>query len=452
MKNRFAQELIDMFLARSIWIAAILSVCLAVALPFTISWYHAHQYEVESAELLTSFIKRELASKYPEDLLRDRVKHTEIANKINVFMEFGNLVEFKIWEDSSTLLYAFRDTTHIGTRFPENRRLQETLRSGETTVEIEVSRDSENQMLRPYGRLVEMYAPIVIDGKVVGAVEVYRVAPKFKLLTSHIIMVVSAAVVSFALLYILLYGQFKRAANELITYDEKLNNSYRSLGLTYFNTIRSLIKALELRDMETEGHSERVVALAVFLAEKLRMPTTELDKLVIGAYLHDIGKIGIPDDILLKPASLTPAEREIIKTHVKNGTNIIHDIAFLEPAREVILYHHERWDGHGYQQGLAGDEIPLSARIFALIDVFDALISDRPYRQALSFAQAREIIAEERGKHFDPYITDIFLAIDEAEFHDIQNRFIAHGIRTIVTTTVDHMLDVYRRSPLTRPG
>ena len=446
MKIRFAQELVGTFFTRSIWIAAILSLCLAVALPFTIYWYHAHQYEIESAELLNNFIKRELVSQHPENLFRDRAKREEISYKINVFMEFGNLVEFKIWEDDSTLLYAFREKTQIGTPFPDNKRLRETIHSGKTTVEMEDTRDSENLNLRPYGRLVEMYAPVVVDGRAVGAVEVYRIAPKFKLLTSHIIMVVSMAVISFALLYILLFGQFRQAANELILNDEKLKNAYTSLGFTYFDTIRSLIKALELRDMETEGHSERVVALAVFLAEKLRLPTADLDKLVLGAYLHDIGKIGIPDNILLKPALLDAAERQVIMTHVRNGADIIHDINFLEPAREVILYHHERWDGSGYLNGLVGEAIPVTARIFAVVDVFDALISDRPYRKALPFAQARAIIEEERGKHFDPTIIDIFLAIDENEFHEIQNRFLAHGIDQIVTTTVEHLLDANARA------
>jgi HD-GYP domain-containing protein (c-di-GMP phosphodiesterase class II) len=441
MSNPLAVSLISTFFKRSLWIVGILTVLLAIAVPVTIYRYHVEQYEAESANLLTNFIRTELASQDPEVVLADPVRGRKVIERINIFMGFGQLVEFKIWQDDATLLYAFADRAQVGRRFPENRRLAETIRRGETTVEIESTRDSENLTLRPFGRLVEMYAPMRVGGRVVGAVEVYRKSPEFRFLTSHIILVVAIAVVILALLYVLLYGQFRRAATELVRNDQQLEEAFRSLGLTYFETIRSLIKALELRDMETEGHSERVVALSVHLGEKLGLSAEELDKLVLGSYLHDIGKIGVPDQVLLKPGELSTAEREVINTHVEKGLGIIGDIAFLQPAREVVHYHHERWDGSGYLQGVSGPAIPITARIFAVVDVFDAMVNDRPYRQALPFAEARRILREERGKQFDPAIVDLFLTASEEELAAILQNFQERGIAPILNDTVSHLLD-----------
>jgi HD-GYP domain-containing protein (c-di-GMP phosphodiesterase class II) len=435
-------NLIAIFLKRSLWITAILCIILSAAVPLVIYRYHLHQYELESEELLDSFIRREMQFD-PADLLENPQHLETTVKRIGVFMEFGNLVEFKIWTDDARVAYAYQDKGQIGKTFRDNKRLNETLRTGKTTVEIESTRDNENLNLRRFGTLVEMYAPIRVGGKVEGAIEVYRMAPKFRLLKTHIALVVSIAVILFLLLHLLLSGQFKQAAAELIRYDRRLGEAYKSLGLSYFDTIRSLIKALELRDMETEGHSERVVAISLFIGEKLGMTRFELDKLVLGSYLHDIGKIGVPDAVLLKPGKLDPQERAVIETHVAKGIEIIGDIAFLEPATEVVLYHHEQWDGSGYQRGIKGEEIPVTARIFAVVDVFDALTSDRPYRKALSLAEAKGILREERGGHFDPTIVDIFMEISDEQFDGFKTEIRERGIHRTVNAAVEHLLQLH---------
>ena len=199
-------------------------------------------------------------------------------------------------------------------------------------------------------------------------------------------------------------------------------------------SIRAWAHLAETRDNETGNHIQRtqgyVRLLATRLAQQPRFAAiidpSYIELLTRSAPLHDIGKVGIPDAILLKPGKLTPDEWTIMKTHTLLGSEAItlaeRDIdaaaEFLTPAKEIVRWHHERWDGSGYPDGLAGDAIPLSARIMALADVFDALISRRVYKDAIPFASVRKIIAEERGRQFDPDITDVFLA-NYAQFEAI---------------------------------
>jgi putative two-component system response regulator len=200
----------------------------------------------------------------------------------------------------------------------------------------------------------------------------------------------------------------------------------RENELTQAVSMRALAHLAETRDNETGFHIQRTQSYVQLLASRLsnhtRFASTLTSKfietLTRSAPLHDIGKVGIPDHILLKPGKLSPDEREIMKTHTLLGCEAITlaerdidaSLEFLTQAKEIVRWHHERWDGNGYPDGLAGDAIPLSARLMALADVFDALISKRAYKEAIPFDEVRKIIAEERGRQFDPDITDTFLA------------------------------------------
>lgn len=177
-------------------------------------------------------------------------------------------------------------------------------------------------------------------------------------------------------------------------------------------TLAALAGSLELRERYTAGHSRRVRDYALLVADEmgLRDPAF-LASLAQGALLHDVGKIGIPDDILLKPAPLELEERAVMRRHPEMGASLIGDIASLRPARELILAHHERYDGAGYPRGLAGAAIPLAARIFTVADAFDALTTDRPYHGALSWEEAASKVADGRGSQFDPDAADAFLRI-----------------------------------------
>ena len=167
-------------------------------------------------------------------------------------------------------------------------------------------------------------------------------------------------------------------------------------------------RAIAERDSDTNSHNYRVTIYAIRFAEILELPNEQIRKLIAGAFLHDVGKIGIRDNILLKPASLTDEEFTIMRTHVLLGVDIISRSNWLAGARDVVEFHHEKFDGSGYMQGLRGNDIPLNARIFAIIDVFDALTSKRPYKEPFEFAQSLNLMEQESGTHFDPELLQIF--------------------------------------------
>jgi HD-GYP domain-containing protein (c-di-GMP phosphodiesterase class II) len=194
-----------------------------------------------------------------------------------------------------------------------------------------------------------------------------------------------------------------------------LRRSSEGLLSTYNAMIEGLSRALELRDIETQGHTRRVSVLMMRFGEHMRIPVSQWDAIKYGALLHDIGKLGIPDAILLKPGSLTQRERKVMQQHAVYGYNILAPITTLRPTLDITLYHHERWNGSGYPYGLAGDQIPLVARLFAVADVFDALTSDRPYRSAWTNRQAIEYLREHAGELFDPQVVRLFLEIVEQQ-------------------------------------
>jgi HD-GYP domain-containing protein (c-di-GMP phosphodiesterase class II) len=188
-----------------------------------------------------------------------------------------------------------------------------------------------------------------------------------------------------------------------------------NLLLAYETTLEGWAKALEMRDAETHGHTRRVLDLTLRLAQALSVPAEELTHIRRGVLLHDIGKLAIPDEILRKPGPLTPQEWEIMRRHPQLAAEMLSEIEFLKPALAIPLYHHEKWDGTGYPFGLKGEQIPLPARIFAVVDVWDALTNDRPYHQALSQEEALAYIRSQAGTHFDPRIVEVFLTLIEAE-------------------------------------
>ena len=190
-----------------------------------------------------------------------------------------------------------------------------------------------------------------------------------------------------------------------------LNHSQNKLIQSYDETLEGWANALELRDEETVGHSKRVTSLTVKLAQAMGINDEALVNIRRGALLHDIGKMGTPDAILHKIGPLDEKEWEIIKNHAKDGYDLLKKIDFLGPALEIPLYHHEKWDGTGYPDGLVGEEIPISARIFAIVDVFDAMSNDRVYRSAIPIEETIEYLDEQSGSHFDPEVVKAFIHV-----------------------------------------
>jgi PAS domain S-box-containing protein len=254
------------------------------------------------------------------------------------------------------------------------------------------------QLLAGENFLVHHAAPLIAKGQVKGVLEIFH----------------RAALVpdpEWADFLETLAGQTAIAVDNLQLF-ESLQRSNLELGLAYDATIEGWSRALDLRDKETEGHTRRVTEMTLRLARAMSVGEEELVHLRRGALLHDIGKMGIPDGILLKPGPLTDAEWTIMRKHPEYAYEMLYPIAYLRRALDIPYCHHEKWDGTGYPRGLQSEAIPLAARIFATVDVWDALLSDRPYRAAWGEEKVRDHIRSLAGAYFDPKVVEAFLALE----------------------------------------
>jgi putative nucleotidyltransferase with HDIG domain len=247
--------------------------------------------------------------------------------------------------------------------------------------------------------------------------------------------------------------QVRRALERIEGLNEELREAYDS-------TLSALMIALDYRDNETQGHSLRVVEFADRLARELTLPEEQRLAIRRGAMLHDVGKIGVPDAILRKPGGLDGWERHVMEMHPRLGYEMLHDITFLAAAAEIVLTHHERWDGSGYPRRLRAEQIPIGSRIFAVADALDAMTSDRPYRRSRSFDSAREELVRHAGAQFDPLVVEAFLRIEPEEWQRITERVqqaIGSGTRArrmevlLKEIAVAFRVDEDAAGPLTQP-
>jgi len=200
----------------------------------------------------------------------------------------------------------------------------------------------------------------------------------------------------------------------------QLTGAIAQLEQSYDDTLEALGSALDLKDAETEGHCQRVTAFTISIAKSMPVPRAYLSVLARAAFLHDIGKMAIPDNILRKAGPLNDQEKQIMRKHCQIGYDMLIRIPFLRDAAEIVLAHQEFFDGTGYPRGLKGEQIPLGARIFTIADSLDAMISDRPYRKALPMSHAREEIKRCAGTQFDPKVVQVFLSIAEQHWIDLR--------------------------------
>lgn len=308
----------------------------------------------------------------------------------------------------NTLEYA----AGLGFRSPAVERLP--VRLGEShagraalerrTVYIPSLAEEAEEFVRPAWLAEEGFvafhaAPLLAKGQVRGVLEVFHRAPFDPDPEWLNFLETLAGQAAIAVDNASLFEGLQRANTELI--------------MAYDATIEGWSRAMDLRDKETEGHTQRVTEMTERLARAIGISEAELVHIRRGALLHDMGKMGVPDSILLKPGKLTDDEWEIMRKHPAYAYEMLSPIAYLRPALDIPYCHHEKWDGTGYPRGLRGEMIPLSARIFAVADVWDALRSDRPYRPAWPEEKVREHIREQGGKHFDPKIVEVFLGMTE---------------------------------------
>lgn len=270
-------------------------------------------------------------------------------------------------------------------------------------IEADLGSDSGTHRLAPEGFVSYFGVPLISKGEVRGVLEVFRRSK-------------SSVDKDWVDFLEMLGGQTAIAIDNAALFTD-LQRVNSNLLRAYDTTLQGWARALDLRDKETEGHSRRVTDYSVDLARRMGLPPEEVVNVRRGAWLHDIGKMGVPDGILLKPGKLTDEEWVIMKKHPQFAYDLLYPIEFLRPALDIPFAHHEKWDGSGYPRGLAGEQIPQAARIFAIIDVFDALTSDRPYRAAWSYQKAIDYIQEQAGTHFDPAVVEAFNQWAREKFH-----------------------------------
>jgi putative nucleotidyltransferase with HDIG domain len=329
-----------------------------------------------------------------------------------------------VWRPDGTLVWTNRAQQRIGHRFPSAVAgdLGETIASKRAHASINKLGDDEDAAERALGlaHVFEIYAPIMsADGThALGAYEIYAKperAETFISSSKRVIWITVTAV--FAVLYAALAllvrhasSTMQRQAITLRARSRELMDSYRRLEESSLEAIESLNATVDAKDPYTAGHSARVQRIALAVATELDLAPQRLDAVRFGGLFHDIGKIAVPDSILTKPGKLDDEEFAVIRCHPADGAEILSHFSRLREAVPLIRHHHERWDGDGYPDRLAGDAIPLEAFVVGLADAWDAMTTDRPYRPAMSIEEATAEVRRCRGTQFSPVVVDAFFA------------------------------------------
>jgi putative nucleotidyltransferase with HDIG domain len=333
--------------------------------------------------------------------------------------ERPDIVSVKVWRRDGVLAWTSLAPERIGRRFPLGEDLRGVLATGEAEANLEDLADAEDQAEAKLAgeNVLEVYAPLIAgDGEVIGAYEVYADASPLEASIANRKREIWIAIGGvFLLLWVLLLvlarsasSTLRRQTTVLRERSIALSESYRRLEESSLEAIESLNATVEAKDPYTAGHSLRVERIALSIGQELGLSVKDLDALRFGALFHDIGKIAIPDILLTKPGRLTEDEYELMKRHSAEGARIVAKFGRLRDSVAIIRHHHERWDGRGYPEGLAGDDIPVAAAIAGLADAWDAMTIERPYQRALSPGEALEEVRACRGAQFVPAIVDAF--------------------------------------------
>jgi HD-GYP domain-containing protein (c-di-GMP phosphodiesterase class II) len=331
-----------------------------------------------------------------------------------------DILSIKVWKHDGTLAWTNLAPERIGKKFEVENELLEVFETGETEAELSrLETEGENAVEARLIRndVFEVYAPMrASSGRVVGAYEIYSDPTNLRAAVSEGRRTVWIAVGAvFLLLYLTLVLLVRGASRLLRAQSERLRartqqlaDSYRQLETTALETIETLNATVEARDAYTGGHSQRVRRFALAIGAELGFGEEQLASLGHAALLHDVGKVAVPDAILTKPGRLTEEEFDAIKRHPGEGARIVGRLRRLQSLVPAVRYHHERWDGGGYPDGLSADDIPLDASIIGLADAWDAMTSDRPYRGALEAVDAFREVVDGRGTQFSPPVVDAF--------------------------------------------
>lgn len=349
-----------------------------------------------------------------------------------------DVVSVKVWRADGVLAWTTLQADRIGRRFPPDEFLSKTLETNNAVASVVSPNSGGNgedaaEARLGFSRLVQVYAPLenAAHTRAIGAYEIYaNSAALQRIIGSRVRMIWMGVGAVFIVLWLLLAILVRGASRtlrlrtaQLRDRSARLLESYKLLEQSALEAIESLNATVEARDPYTAGHSQRVQRIALAIGEALDLPRGRLEALGLAGLFHDIGKLRVPDAVLMKPGPLTPEEFDLIKRHPDDGANIVGHLRRLRDVLPFIRHHHERWDGLGYPAGLAEDEIPLEAAIVGLADAWDAMTTERPYSRARSTDEAAEEILRGRGTQFAPTVVDAFLAAGRG---DLSSR---HGER-----------------------
>ena len=426
----------------SVALAAVLALtagAIALATGFLIGRY----VEDQTVEQTRSAVEKHFGTVFAEDVFTRPLSKSEgdfLQMVVRFHFEIYDIVATRFYGQDGTIVFSYAPE-EIGQR-PKDQRVWATL--GGTSSAWRGPLDEELRMAAPapgYGgtatsggehdhaamaatqpplatqlplpmQALESWIPVQFPDGVRGAVVIWRdMAPIDAAIRSMQAMTSAIVALGALLLWFVLRGVYVRSSQEIRRRSRELAAALTETEKSYDATLGALSNALDVRDSETEGHARRVVQYLELVAEELGVPASERAVLLRGALLHDVGKIGVPDEVLRKRGPLSTAEWSTMRRHPSYGARIVGGIPYLDAVARIIRHHHERWDGQGYPDGLRGEEIPLGARMFAVADAFDAMTSDRPYRKALDPMSARAEIVLSSGTQFDPRVVDAFMRL-----------------------------------------
>lgn len=334
--------------------------------------------------------------------------------RINTFVHFHyalfNITDATFFTPDGKISYAYDQKRIAGSA---NQLEQQQLQQLETTQNLVTAKDQKLELWLRVARSPK-------DKTLIGFIHVVRdMRPEWAEVRNIEQGVAGVGTIAALGLFFVLRGVFVNSTTEIAGKNSKLQILTSDLEASYNNLLQAMSNAMDSRDHETADHTHRVTQYALRLGREMRLSKEELVNLERGALLHDIGKMGVPDAVLLKPGRLDSEELKQMQAHVDYGDSMLREIPFLKEARNVVRCHHERFDGNGYPAKLVGENIPMIARIFSVCDTYDAITSKRPYKKAFTDAEARDIILKESGLQFDPVVVEAFKRISVQEWQGI---------------------------------
>ncbi len=371
-----------------------------------------HKAIKESADIVQQNVVKHME---PADLAQPKIgqEYNKFSEEIEHLSLGPNIFKLKFWNLDKVIVWTVIQE-QVGKQFKENKHLDLAIK-GQVTTEIEDSHglhqkyhDKDDESIEP-SKTLELYVPIKVKNSTqpIAVVEAYyNLDPLYDEIAIHKRIYWSRIIVGFALLYVVLFGIVFQAS-------KRINYQNFEIKDMFFQIISTLVNALDTKSSWTKGHSQRTEQYVELIAQEMNIIGEQKQQLMLASMLHDIGKIGTYDSLLDKAGKLTKDEFEMIKLHPVQGVSILENIKQLQNALPIIRHHHERYDGSGYPDGLAGEEIPLMARILTIADCFDAMTADRPYRKALSVEQTIDELDKNKNIQFDPELVDIFIPLLE---------------------------------------